>query len=44
MSIAFIAGVLVLLLIGAIAVSQRVGTRVTRIETKREEDARETDA
>jgi hypothetical protein len=38
MSIALIAGLAVLLLIVAIAVSQRRGPRVTQIETRREKD------
>jgi hypothetical protein len=38
MSIAFIAGIAVLVLIGAIALSQRVGPRVRTIETRREGD------
>jgi hypothetical protein len=38
MSIALIIGLGVLVLIAAIAVSQRTGQRVTRIETRRETD------
>ena len=38
MSIALIVGLAVLALIVAIAVSQRSGPRVTRIETRREHD------
>ena len=41
MSIAFIAGIAVLVLIGAIALSQRTGPRVTRIETRRETEDHE---
>ena len=37
MSIALIAGIAVIVLIAAIAVSQRSGPRVTHIETRREE-------
>jgi hypothetical protein len=44
MSIAFIAGLVVLALIVAIAVSQRRGPRVTHIETRRERDEGEKDA
>ena len=36
MSIAFIAGILVLVVIALIAVVQRSGSRVTTIETRRE--------
>ena len=36
MSVALIIGLCVLVLIAAIAVSQRTGPRVTRIETRRE--------
>ena len=38
MSIAFIAGVAVLVLIALIAVSQRSGPRITQITTRRELD------
>ena len=41
MSIALIIGIAVLALIVAIAVSQRSGPRVTRIETRREKEDRE---
>jgi hypothetical protein len=41
MSIALIAGLAVLVLIIAIAVSQRTGPRVTRIETRREREDQE---
>ena len=41
MSIAFIAGVAVVLLIVAIAIAQRSGPRVTRIETRRETEDKE---
>ena len=41
MSIAFIAGIAVLVLIGAIAFSQRSGPRVTRIETHKINEDRE---
>jgi hypothetical protein len=40
MSIALIIGLGVLVLIAAIAVSQRSGPRVTRIETRREKEDR----
>ena len=40
MSVALIAGLAVLLLIVAIAVSQRSGARITRIETRREKEDR----
>ena len=38
MSVALIVGLAVLVLIVAIAISQRSGPRVTRIETRREHD------
>ena len=41
MSVALIAGLAVLVLIIAIAISQRTGPRVTRIETRRERDGQE---
>ena len=44
MSVALIIGLGVLALIVAIAVSQRSGPRVTRIETRREHDEGEKDA
>jgi hypothetical protein len=43
MSVALIAGLAVLVLIIAIAISQRTGPRVTRIETRRERDGQEDD-
>jgi hypothetical protein len=42
MSIALIAGILVIAVIVLIAVSQRSGPRVTRIETRRESDEKKT--
>lgn len=44
MSVALIIGLAVLALIVAIAVSQRSGPRVTRIEARRERDDGEKDA
>lgn len=44
MSIALIVGLAVLVLIAAIAISQRSGPRITRIETRRERDEGEKDA
>ncbi len=44
MSVALIAGLIVLALIIGIAISQRSGPRVTRIETRREHDEGEKDA
>ena len=44
MSVALIVGLAVLALIVAIAVSQRSGPRVTRIETRRERGEGEKDA
>ena len=45
MSIALIAGIAVVALIVAIAISQRSGTRVTHIETRRhKENDRDSDA
>ena len=41
MSIAFIAGIAVLVLIALIAVSQRSGPRITQITTRRELDDQE---
>lgn len=41
MSIALIAGIAVILLIAAIAVSQRSGPRITRIERRIEHDDKE---
>jgi hypothetical protein len=41
MSVALIAGLAVLVLIIAIAISQRTGPRVTRIETRRESEDQE---
>ena len=41
MSIAFIAGIAVVLLIVAIAIAQRSGPRVTHIETRRETEDEE---
>lgn len=41
MSIAFIAGIVVVAIIVAIAISQRTGPRVTHIETRREHDDEE---
>ena len=38
MSIAFIAGVIVIAIIVAIAIAQRSGPRVTQITTRREKD------
>jgi hypothetical protein len=43
MSVALIAGLAVLVLIIAIAISQRTGPRVTRIETRREREDQEDD-
>ena len=43
MSIALIAGIAVILLIVAIAVTQRSGPRVTRIETRREHEDKDGD-
>ena len=43
MSIAFIAGIIVLAIIVAIAISQRSGPRVTRIETRREHEEKDRD-
>ena len=40
MSVALIVGLAVLVLIVAIAISQRSGPRVTRIETRREKEDR----
>ena len=44
MSLSLIIGIAVLALIVAIALSQRSGPRVTRIETRREHDEGEKDA
>ena len=44
MSVALIAGLAVIALIVAIAISQRSGPRVTHIETRRERDEGEKDA
>jgi len=41
MSVALIAGLAVLVLIIAIAISQRTGPRVTRIKTRREREDQE---
>ena len=43
MSVALIAGLAVLVLIIAIAISQRTGPRVTRIETRRVREDQEDD-
>jgi hypothetical protein len=43
MSIAFIAGLAVVLLIVAIAISQRSGPRVTQITTRREKEDKDGD-
>jgi hypothetical protein len=43
MSIAFIAGILVVAIIVAIAISQRSGPRVTQITTRREKEDKEKD-
>jgi len=43
MSIPFIAGIAVLLLIIGIAISQRSGPRVTHIETRREIEDKDSD-
>ena len=43
MSVSLIAGIAVVLLIVAIAISQRSGPRVTRIETRREHEEKDGD-
>ena len=43
MSIPFIAGIIVVAIIVAIAISQRSGPRVTRIETRREVEDKDGD-